>query len=362
MKALLMKLFEDLKVVELAAVLAGPAVGTFFAEGGASVIKVENATTGGDMTRKWFTHGENSEGVSAYFSSVNYGKEEYLMLNYNEEKDLRRVYDLISKADIVISNFSASAAHRFGLDFASLRNLNPHIISAELTGFPNSDRPAFDVVLQAETGFISMTGSDQKAPAKLPVALIDVLAAHQLKEGVLTALWQSAKGDTRAKRIRVSLYEAALASLVNVASNFLMAGHVAKPIGTKHPNIAPYGDILETTDGGKVVLAVGTQKHFANLCGVLERTDLTEDRRFSSNALRVQNRDALMEQLREAAKTLKRDDLMDKLLESKVPAGAVKTVDEVLNSSEARRLILRDIIEGADTSRLRGNVFQISTE
>lgn len=355
-------MFEGLKVVELAAVLAGPAVGTFFAEGGAEVIKVENELTGGDMTRQWFVKGENREGVSAYFSSVNYGKSAYLKLNFNNREHLLQVYELLKDADIVISNFSASAAKRFQLDFASLKKLNPGIISAELTGFPNSERPAFDVVLQAETGFVSMTGSDQNNPAKLPVALIDVLAAHQMKEGILTALWQKAGGDHKAKRITVSLYEAALASLVNIASNYLMAGVVAEPMGTQHPNIAPYGDVINTADGGKIILAAGTQKHFSQLCNVLQVNHLVGDKRFRENSDRVQNREQLMIEIQAAAQNYRRDELMDLFLEAKVPAGAVKSIDEVLKTDEAEKLILKEMIEGKETLRLKGNVFSISHE
>lgn len=354
-------MFEGLKVIELAAVLAGPAVGTFFAEGGADVIKIENKRTGGDMTRGWFVKGENREGVSAYFCSVNYGKSAYHHLDLNNRDDLNRVYDFIKSADIVISNFSATAAKRFGLDFESLKTLNPKIISGELSGFPDSERPAFDVVLQAETGFVSMTGSDQNQPAKLPVALIDVLAAHQLKEGILTALWQRACGNHNAKRITVSLYEAALASLVNTASNFLMAGAIARPIGTQHPNIAPYGDILVTSDGGKIVLAAGTQNHFEKLCAVLNISYLIKDERFIENSSRVQNREALMTELQRAAGEYKRDELMELFLESGVPAGAVKRIDEVLSTTEAKRLILKEIIEGRETLRLKGTVFNIFT-
>jgi len=356
-----MTMFEGLKVVELAAVLAGPAVGTFFAEGGADVIKIENKRTGGDMTRRWWVKGENREGVSAYFSSVNYGKSAYHNLDLNNRDDLNRVYDLIKSADIVISNFSTTAAKRFGLDFESLKALNPTIISGELSGFPDSERPAFDVVLQAETGFVSMTGSDQNQPAKLPVALIDVLAAHQLKEGILTALWQKACGNEKAKRITVSLYEAALASLVNTASNFLMAGAVARPIGTQHPNIAPYGDLLVTADGGKILLAAGTQNHFEKLCEVLKINYLIDDKRFAENANRVQNRKALLTILQGAAGSYKRDELMDLFLENRVPAGAVKSIDEVLSTPEAKKLILKETIEGRETLRLKGNVFNIFT-
>jgi crotonobetainyl-CoA:carnitine CoA-transferase CaiB-like acyl-CoA transferase len=182
-----MFMFNKFTVIELASVLAGPSVGTFFAELGARVIKVENPTTGGDMTRHWFSRSEPNSGTSAYFSSVNY-KKEYLQRDLNKKEHQDEIHELIKDADIVLSNFKESTAKKFSVDFESLKKINPNVILGVITGFPNTSRPAFDVVLQAETGFLSMTGSDHEHLAKMPVAMVDVLAAHQLKEGLLIAL------------------------------------------------------------------------------------------------------------------------------------------------------------------------------
>ena len=177
---------KDIKVVELASVLAGPAVGAFFSELGAKVIKIENKTTGGDLTRRWKLQQEPADRpIAAYYFCVNIGKEKRL-LDLRTEKDRSEVYDLIREADIVVSNFKKSSVQKLGMGYEHLKAINPSIIYAQLSAFgPDSTRPAFDVVLQAETGFLYMTGEQGRGPVKMPVALIDLLAAHQLKEGIL---------------------------------------------------------------------------------------------------------------------------------------------------------------------------------
>ena len=182
------KPLKGLKVIELASVLAGPAIGMFFAELGAKVIKVENRSKGGDMTRHWKLASESSSSpISAYFSSVNYGKE-YVDLNLEEASDRDRLYALMEDADIVVNNMKPSSAKRLGVDAHELKKNYPGLIIASLHGFAGeSNQVAFDIVLQAETGFISMCGSEGH-PAKIPVAVIDLIAAHQLKEAVKMAI------------------------------------------------------------------------------------------------------------------------------------------------------------------------------
>ena len=187
-------IFAGLTVVELASVLAGPAVGLFFAELGARVIKIENPVTKGDVTRAWKAPTEDKQkSDSAYYHSVNAGKEVHF-LNLKTEEDRQQAYHLIEQADVVIVNYRVGAAQKLGMDYEYLNQLNPRLIYAELTGFGANDRrPAFDVVLQAETGFLYLTGEPDRPPVRMPVALIDILAAHQLKEGILVALLQRAQ-------------------------------------------------------------------------------------------------------------------------------------------------------------------------
>ena len=159
------------------------------------------------------------------------------MSDLKDSMDRQQVLDLIKEADILISNFRPASAEKMGMDYVRIQALNPRLIYAQLTGFgEKSNRVAFDMVLQAEAGFLYMNGAPNQLPVKLPVALIDILAAHQMKEGVLLALLKRVSSNKGAY-VSVSLLDAALASLANQATNWLMAGHIPQPLGRLHPNI-----------------------------------------------------------------------------------------------------------------------------
>lgn len=350
---------HDLLIIETASVLAGPSVGLFFAELGARVVKVENKRNGGDVTRQWKLPQEDpASPVSAYFSSVNWGKE-HRFLDLTDAEDRAAFDALVHGADALITNHMAADAEKLGLTRDRLRALNPRLIHGHIKGFADEPgRPAYDVVLQAETGYIGMTGSDDQHLAKLPIALIDVLAAHQLKEGLLLALWQRARTGKGAY-VEVSLEEAALAGLINQASNNLMTGAVARPLGTLHPNIAPYGEVFRCEDGGLLLLAVGSDAQFHALCAVLLLSGLATDPRFNSNRMRVQHRAALAQLLEEAIAAHPRDALLRMLLNQGVPAGGVRSIDEVMSTPVAESMVLESTIDGTSTRRLRGNVFRI---
>jgi crotonobetainyl-CoA:carnitine CoA-transferase CaiB-like acyl-CoA transferase len=352
-------MLQDLLVVETAGVLAGPSVGMFLAELGARVVKLENLRSGGDVTRQWKLPQEDPNApLSAYFCSVNWGKEHQLIDLKSEEG--RRVLDeLIERADVLITNHLAADAEKLGLDRDRLRALNPRLLHGHIKGFADQpERPAFDVVLQAETGYISMTGTDRAHVAKLPIALIDVLAAHQLKEGLLLALLRRERTG-RGCYVEVSLEEAALSGLINQASNNLMAGAVAAPLGTLHPNIAPYGEVFRCSDGGRIILAVGSDTQFKALCTVLQRADLPNDPRFILNTDRVRERMALYTALAPAFAMQPRGPLLDALISAGVPAGAVRGIDEVMSTPAAQAMVLEAEINGLPTRRIRGNAFRI---
>src|SRR4051812_32689959 len=172
-------IFKDLKIIELAGVLAGPSVGYFFAELGAKVIKIENPKTKGDVTRTWKLKTENpKENTSAYFWSVNSNKE-FISLDISIPSQLQKFYDLIKDADILITNFKAGDDLKLKVDYPTLLKLNPQLIYASINGFGyNNPRTAYDLILQAESGFMFMNGEPNSKPVKMPVALIDILAGH----------------------------------------------------------------------------------------------------------------------------------------------------------------------------------------
>jgi len=352
-------MLEHLTVIELASVLAGPAVGMFLAELGAKVIKIENPD-GGDVTRQWKLPTEDAQSeVSAYFSSVNFGKQ-YQSIDLKTTAGKKAVLDLIANADIVLTNFKAGDGVKLGLDFGTLKALNPKLIYASITGFgPNDSRTAFDVVLQAEAGLMYMNGTPESGPVKWPVAVIDLMAAHQLKEGILLALLQRERTGLGAK-VSLSLYAAAIASLANQATNWLMAGHIPQRLGSLHPNIAPYGETLTCTDGGQIVMAVGNAAQFENLCSVLRLSILPTDEKYSTNSKRVTNRESLLNQLQLAASTWQRDELLAALLEAQVPAGAIRNMQEVFAQPNAQKLINKETIPGVATQRPATAIFPIT--
>ena len=351
--------FKNLKVVELASVLAGPAVGMFFAELGAQVIKIENKTTSGDVTRNWKLPSEDkNKGYSAYYCSVNWHKE-VLFLDLNNEEDRSKIYDLIKDADVVLSNFKTGSAEKLGMDYKTLRNFNERLIYAELTGFPEGiNKPAFDIVLQAETGFLFMTGEAERDPVRMPVALIDILAAHQLKEAILIALLQREQTG-KGSFVSTSLFESAIASLANQATNWLMEGYIPQRMGSAHPNISPYGDIFYTKDNKLITLAVGTEKQFEGLCLSLGVEEFVEDKRFITNVLRVENRELLKAELAKVICLFERKKLNELFEQHGVPAGNINNMREVFELPYTKDLVLEEQFpDGEQTKRVKTVAFK----
>lgn len=355
-----MEIFKELIVVELASVLAGPAVGLFFAELGAKVIKVENKTTNGDVTRNWKLPNEpTNSSISSYYCSVNWNKET-LLLDLSQDTDKQQVINIIKDADIVVSNFKKESATQLGMDYEQLSALNEKLIYAQLNSYHEQDNtPAFDVVLQAETGFLYMNGEPERPPVKMPVALIDILAAHQLKEGILCALWQRERTQKGAY-IHVSLFDSAVASLANQATNWLMCNHIPQRMGALHPNIAPYGDTFYTADNQAIVLAVGTEKQFVILCKCLDIDDISNNTLYNTNAQRVKNRTALNEILTDAFLKLKKSDILPLLKAKGVPCGSINNLKDVFEIPQAQSLILEDTLpDGRIGKRVKTVVFSI---
>lgn len=356
-------MFKDLIVIELASVLAGPDVGMFFAEMGARVIKIENIKTGGDVTRKWKTPNENvnQENISAYFSAVNWNKE-HLFLDLTKHEATQKVYELIKEATLVIANFKKGDAEKLKMDYATLKSINPTLIYGEINGFgKEDDRVAYDVVLQAETGFMAMNGTPESGPLKMPIAMIDVLAAHQLKEGLLVALLNKQQ-TKKGAYVQVSLYDAALSSLKNQATNWLMNGENSKLMGSAHPNIAPYGDVFLTKDNKQIVLAIGTDKQFEKMVQRIDAEDLLKNTRFLTNQNRVENRILLNETLQKKFKKINLSVIIEKFNTAFIPFGVIKDVKTVFEDEKAKALILEEKKGSLTTKRVKTAIFKITKE
>ncbi|WBO82913.1 CaiB/BaiF CoA transferase family protein [Hymenobacter yonginensis] len=328
-----------LRVLELASVLAGPQVGQFLAELGAEVLKLEPPT--GDVTRTWRTAAEDpATTVTAYFSSANWGKRSQ-QLDLTTKAGQAALHHLAATADIVLTSYKPGDAEKLRADYPTLSALNPRLIYGHITGYgPAETRAGYDAVLQAETGFMHLNAPGPgQPPQKMPVALIDLLTAHQLKEGLLTALYRRERTG-RGALVQVSLLDSALASLANQAATHLVTGQEPQPLGSGHPSIVPYGTVYTARDGTRLLLAVGADRQFRHLCTVLHRPEWADDARFRRNPDRVTHRAALEELLAQRIAEVSGQELLTQLEQLAVPAGAVRTVGEALAHPLAQPMLL----------------------
>lgn len=342
-------IFQDLLVIELASVLAGPSVGQWLAELGATVIKVEHHKRGGDVTRSWKLPTEaTDDDRSAYFTAINWGKRS-IGLDLRQVDGQALLHRLVRKADVVLASYKPGDAAKMRVDGKTLCGLNPRLVYADVTAYGHADpRAGYDAIIQAEAGFTYMNGTPESGPLKMPLAFMDVLAAHHLREAILLALLKRhmhGKGG----HVSTSLIQAGLATLANQAANYLVADHIPQRIGSEHPNIVPYGTVYPTADGRLVVLAVGSDSHFERLCGVLGMPELASDARFQQNADRVKHRTVLHPLLEAEIKGFDRDALLEALAARKVPAGAVNNMADALSLKSAADLLL----EGPELKGLR---------
>ena len=327
-------MLTGLKVLELANILAGPTIGQFCAELGADVVKVEQPGAG-DPTRGWRLANESPENdVSAYFSCANWGKRS-IALDMVADHDT--VVSLLRRTDVVIVGYKPGDELNFGVDYETVSALNPRVIYLQLTAYGTDDqRPGFDAVIQAESGFTFLNGEADGGPVKMPVALVDVLAAHQLKEGLLLALLERER-TRKGSYVATSLLAAATASLANQATNYLVADSVPQRMGSEHPNIVPYGTILETGDGTSFVVAIGTERQFRTFLRLIDCEGLALDERFATNQARVVNRVALIGLLSEKLAETNGAALADSMRREKVPFGSVNDMRAVFEQPESRR-------------------------
>ncbi len=351
-------MFDGLLVIELATVLAGPAVGQFFAELGARVIKIEPPD--GDVTRTWRLPSENATDLqTAYFCATNWGKES-ICLNLKTPDDYQLARKMIDKADVVIVNYKPGDAEKLALTYELLSTTNPGLIYGQITGYgAGNPRTGYDAVIQAEAGFMYLNREPEAPPTKMPVALMDLLAAHQLKEGLLVALYQRARTGKGAL-VEVSLFEAAVASLANQATAWLVRRWVPQPMGSAHPAIVPYGTVFQTADNHDIILAVGSDRQFEQLCQLLECAFIAADPRFQTNTQRVQNKNQLIPLLAAAIKKQTADQLLHACLQVGIPAGAVNTIPSVFELPETRPLLLTDTAQ--TLSGLRTAAFRINQQ
>jgi crotonobetainyl-CoA:carnitine CoA-transferase CaiB-like acyl-CoA transferase len=322
-----------LKVLDMSRVLAGPVCSMMLGDMGADVIKVERPGDG-DETRGWGPPFDR-DGESAYFLAINRNKKS-IALDLGDAGDRSVVLDLISGADVVLDNFLAGSLERAGLAPDELLENNPDLIWCTITGFgPDSTRPGYDFVVQAECGWMAITGEKDGSPMKVGVALADVIAGKDAAIAILGVALERAAGPLprEKRRISISLADSARAALVNVAQNVLVSGSDAKRWGNGHPNLVPY-QLFEAADR-PFVIAVGTDGQWRACAKALGLQGLAEDDSLRTNAGRVENRDSLVSALAKRVTEMGAQHWIDRLQAVSVPCGLVRTVAEVLQDAGA---------------------------
>ncbi|WP_269410119.1 CaiB/BaiF CoA transferase family protein [Lentibacillus daqui] len=324
---------ENVKVLDLSRVLAGPYCTMILGDMGAEVIKVE-APGGSDETRKWGPPFKN--GVSAYYLCANRNKKS-ITVDLKSAEGIEVIKKLVSESDVIINNFKAGTMERFGLDYETLAAINPGIVYCSITGFgetgPNKDMPGYDFIIQAMSGLMSITGDADSGPQKVGVAITDILTGLYACIGIQGALLernQSGKGQ----KLDLSLYDSATSALVNIGSNYLMSGKIPQRLGNHHANIVPY-QTFKTADG-EMVIAVGNDNQFKKLCQLMGKPEFMEVERFQTNPSRVEHRDELVPLLQEVFLTKSTAYWQEQCKQNKIPCGPIYDLAEVTNDPQLR--------------------------
>ena len=325
---------RGIRVLDLTRVLAGPLCTMTLGDLGADVIKVERPD-GGDETRGWGPPFDD-RGESAYFLSINRNKRS-LAADLETSEDSALLRNLIGQADVVVENFLPGLLSRTGLDAASMLLANRRLIWCSIRGYPNDhSRPGYDFAMQAEAGWMSVTGEPGGTPVKTAVALIDVLAGKDAAVAILAALVSRELRTAGDRLLTITLGGSAVSALVNVAQNALVSGREAKRWGNSHANLVPY-QLFETADR-PMVIAVGNDGQWRALVGVLGSTELAADVRFANNAGRVTNREECAGAIQRTLRTRSAAAWKERCETAGVPVGLVRTVREALAGYDASPL------------------------
>jgi glutaryl-CoA transferase len=324
-----------IRILDLTRVLAGPLAAMTLGDLGADVIKVERPGSG-DETRGWGPPFD-SRGESAYYLSVNRNKLS-VALDIDSSSDVDVLQGLIRKADVVLDNFRPGTLERRGIDISALLREHPELIWCTLTGFgENSARPGYDFVVQAESGWMAITGEPTGDPMKVGVALADVLAGKDAAVAVLGAL--AGRGRGRApneRRSFISLAKSAVGALVNVAQNALVSGHDAVRWGNAHANLVPY-QLFNAADRS-IVIAVGSDAQWHSCARALGLDALAADDRLATNAGRLANRALIVDAMTNRVASRTAAEWLEALANAGVPAGIVRSVTEALADVDASAL------------------------
>ncbi|MFZ9175787.1 MAG: CaiB/BaiF CoA transferase family protein [Ilumatobacteraceae bacterium] len=320
---------EGLLVADLSRVLAGPYCTMLLADMGATVIKVESP--GGDDTRTWVP--PVKDGVATYYMSINRNKKS-IVLDFGKEEDLEVARELVARADICVENFKVGGLKKFGLDYTSVSATNPGLVYLSISGFgtkQGAKLPGYDLIVQAVSGLMSLTGEPDGPPFRAGISVFDVMAGLHGTIGVLAALNERARSG-RGQHVEVNLLSSAMSGLVNQTAAYTLADVVPFRMGNAHPSLFPY-EAMPTKDRD-LIIAAGNDKQFRALCKVLGIEHLADDPRFTINADRTKNREELRPHLLEALAQWNSDDLFYALNDVGVPCGPINSIGDGVELAE----------------------------
>ena len=342
---------SGIRVIELARVLAGPWAGQMLADMGADVIKVENPE-GGDDTRAWgppFVEGKDGENLSAaYYHATNRGKRSIAVdLKTPEGQDIVR--RLAATADVVIENFKLGGLKKYGLDYESLKAINPKLVYCSITGFgqdgPYASLAGYDYIVQGMSGFMSITGEPDGQPMKSGVAIADIFTGIYAVSAIQAALIHAMRTG-EGQLVDMALLDVMSAVLANQNMNYLVSGTAPTRLGNAHPNISPY-EVIPVADG-HIILAVGNDGQFRRFCRILGCETMADDERFATNRARVANREEVRRLLTTETARWTKADLLAACGDNAVPAGPINSIAEMFADPQIEARGMRLDLEAAD--------------
>ncbi|HEX2499888.1 MAG TPA: CoA transferase [Methylomirabilota bacterium] len=342
---------EDLRIVDLSRIVAGPLATQILGDYGAHVIKVEHPQ-GGDDSRQWAPP-RAPDGQASYFFAVNRGKRSITIdLKHPQGKAL--VLDLARRGDVVIENFKPGTMHDLGLGWETLRAINPRLIYCAISGFgatgPYRERAGYDAIMQGFTGLMSITGENNGAPVKVGVALIDAITALYAHGAILAAL-RHRERTGQGQYLELSLMECGIAALINAATAYLVGGEVQGRWGSAHPSLVPY-QAFRARDG-YLMVGAGNERLWKAFCEVLGAPEWADDARYGSNARRVACRAELVREIETRLGAKDRDEWVARFAEAGLPAGPINDIGQVFDDPQVRHREMAVEVDHPTAGRVR---------
>jgi crotonobetainyl-CoA:carnitine CoA-transferase CaiB-like acyl-CoA transferase len=330
------KALSGIRILDLSRILAGPWCTQMLGDLGAEVIKIEQPGKGDD-TRGWGPpwHGTGEERLSSYFLATNRGKQS-VTIDLTKPEGQALVRELVANCDVLVENFKYGSMAKYGLDFTTLRKINPRLIFCSITGFgqdgPRASQPGYDFMIQGQSGMMSVTGDPSGEPQKSGVAYVDIMTGLHAVIAILAALNQR-HATGRGQQIDVALFDVAVSTLANQALNFLLSGVAPTRMGNAHPNVVPY-QAFATADG-HLIVAVGNDTQFARFADVIGRKHWAIDPRFKTNSSRIENRSELTPEIATLMLTRTTADWVSALEAANIPHGPINHINDALADPQA---------------------------